>query len=136
MSDAIANALGIDLHSSVEVYDEKHKGLMTIDQSDPNKTDSEVDYEKVRSSTYDLLDTALNAVNELAVIASQSQDSDTYSSLASLIKAAAGLNSDLMKLHHLKRGKETEDNKPTTVQNNLILSTADLQKMILEKTNG
>lgn len=134
MSDAIANALGIDLNSSVEIYDGKDKSLVTIDQNNPNKSDAEVDYEKVRSTTYDLLDTALNAVNELAVIASQSQDSETFSSLASLIKAAAGLNSDLVKLHHLRKNKDLVEDKPRNITNNtLVLTTEDLQKMIAEK---
>jgi hypothetical protein len=130
--EKISNALGI------EVYDPtiEDKNLpATIEQVPEGMTEAEVDFDKVRSNTYELLDDAMCAVKELVDISSRSQDHESYSSLATLIKTVSALNNDLLVLQEKKKkllSNEKDSDKNVTNNNTLVLTTAEFQKMLLE----
>lgn len=130
IEENISKALGI------EVYDDKKaKVPVTIDQVPENKTEAEVDFDKVRSGNYDLRDQIGQAIQELLDIATRSQDHEAYTALSNLIKTAATLDKDLLEFHEKKKRvmNNVSDDKQNVTNNTLVLTTAELQKLLLEK---
>lgn len=115
--DPIADALEMDSNNLV-----KRETIVSYDNDNDN-----LDEELVRNNLKSLMNTANEAIDDLAKIAHSSQDHESYSSLASLIRAADGLNKTLLNAGMYKREK-------TNITNNtLVLSTAELQKLIESK---
>ena len=119
--DPIGKALGIsDYYKGVA-----DKYIPRVSESPPDS-----DEEEVRRNLKTLIKTANSAVQDLARIAESSQDHESYSALASLLRTAGSLNKTLMDV-------KSQVQKPPIEQNitnqNVILTTAEFQKMLLEK---
>ena len=119
--DPIGKALGIsDYYKGVA-----DKYIPRVPESPPDS-----DEEEVRRNLKTLIKTANSAVQDLARIAESSQDHESYSALASLLRTAGSLNKTLMDV-------KSQVQKPPIEQNitnqNVILTTAEFQKMLLEK---
>lgn len=129
-TDNISDALGI---SDVGLYTPSNERLpVIIEQPPEGMTDADVDFNKVRSSTYELIDGATQAFRELLDISTRSQDHESYASLAALVKTVAGLNKDLIAMHE-KKNKPLNGggaDETSVTNNNLILTTAQLQELL------
>jgi len=114
--DPIALALEVDTNSS--------------SAPEPDVSDDE---KNVRENLYALIETAKEAVDDLSRIAQSSQDTDAYSSLASLLRTAGGLNKNLLDVGNYAAYRTTRIQKPSVTNQTLVLTTTELQKLLESK---
>lgn len=94
------------------------------------------DYEKIRSSLYDLTDQGSEAIELMMDLARESEHPRAFEVLGQLIKQNADISEKILKLHKTK--KEITDKVKSissdVVNNNLFIgSTAELQKMLRDE---
>ena len=100
------------------------------------------DFEKARNDINELVETTKDAINELALIAKQTQEPRAFEVLGKLIDSAVNAsksNLDLQaKIRTLSGLHTSVIEKSKTINNNLVFagSTADLQKMLKEIGNN
>ena len=121
----------------VEINDEtqlKKNEVLVVDTRNAVETDTDVARENIK----ELIQKGHTAVDELAVIARDSQHPRAYEVMATLIKNMSDLNKDLLELQ--KRKKDllvTSDNKSAgdvNVDKALFVgSTAELMKLLKQK---
>jgi hypothetical protein len=96
------------------------------------------DFEIARSNIITLIDNGQESLAQLAQLADQSQNPRAYEVLAKLTDSLLQANRELLELQIKIRtiGKLDEpiNGQKTTINNNLILTTADLLKMITSNT--
>ena len=99
------------------------------------------DLEKVRSNIQDVMNTGQEAVREMLEIAKQSEQPRAFEVVSTLMKTLLDANKDFAEVSTKKKFAKEELNGPkeaaqTNVTNNtLIVSTADLLKMLKENSN-
>lgn len=89
------------------------------------------DYEFARSNLYDLINKGSHALEDIIDVAKQSESPRAFEVVTNLLKTMVDANKDLLEL--AKKQKQLQDEKddgPKTVNNNLILTSAELLKMI------
>ena len=91
------------------------------------------DYEFARSNLYDLINKGSHALEDIIDVAKQSESPRAFEVVTNLLKTMVDANKDLLDLakkqKELEKRDETQDG-PKTVNNNLILTSAELLKMI------
>jgi hypothetical protein len=97
------------------------------------QTTVEEDYDYARANLKDIIDQGKDALETLIDIADQSQHPRAYEVVANIINTLASANKDLLDIAKKKKELSAPEKSdgPSTVNNNLILTTADLQKMLL-----
>jgi hypothetical protein len=117
----------------IEINDEtqlKKNEVLVVDTRNPVETDTDL----ARDNIKDLLNKGNRAVEELAVVARDSQHPRAYEVMAGMLKNLADMNKDLLELQ--KRKKDlmvSSDNKAGEVNVNNALfvgSTAELMKLL------
>lgn len=110
------------------------QALEVVDGTDEKGVDE--DFQLARENIKELIDQGKDVFAEMIQVAKQSQHPRAYEVLGNLMKIAIDANKDLLALRKQKKElvKKT-DGSPTTVNNNLVLSTADLLKMIKNVPN-
>lgn len=108
---------------------------------DTEKVTSEeldTDIRYARDMMYDTIKNTSDAVEEMLSIAKQSQHPRAFEVVATLLNTQREATKDLLELHKKKKELKHEDKDgPDTVQNNLFVgSTADLLKLLKNKTDG
>jgi hypothetical protein len=122
----------------IEINDDtklKENELIIVDTRNAVETDTDIARENIK----DLIAKGKTAVDELAVVAKDSQHPRAYEVMATLIKNMGDLNKDLLEIQ--KRKKDllvTNDNKPTVGDVNVdkalfVGSTAELMKLLNKK---
>jgi hypothetical protein len=122
----------------IEITDDtklKENELIVVDTRNAVETDTDI----ARQNIKDLIAKGKTAVDELAVVAKDSQHPRAYEVMATLIKNMSDLNKDLLELQ--KRKKDllvTNDNKPAVGDVNVdkalfVGSTAELMKLLNKK---
>jgi hypothetical protein len=122
----------------IEITDDtklKENELIVVDTRNAVETDTDI----ARQNIKELIEKGKAAVDELAVVAKDSQHPRAYEVMATLIKNMSDLNKDLLELQ--KRKKDlmvTNDNKPTVGDVNVdkalfVGSTAELMKLLNKK---
>ncbi len=95
------------------------------------------DFEFARTNMYDAIVKGQDALDELVGIAKQNQQARTFEVLSTLINTLVSANKELVELH--KKHKDlTKDDAPvnkTNINNNLVVSAADLLDMLKKKAN-
>lgn len=97
------------------------------------------DFEFARTNTQDLLGKIGEAITKLADVADQSQHPRAYEVLDKLFNTALGANKDLMTLRkqkidiEKKEGGVPEKQEVHNTQNNLYITTAELNKLLDDK---
>lgn len=95
------------------------------------------DFEFARTNMYDAIVKGQDALDELVGIAKQNQQARTFEVVSTLINTLVSANKELMELH--KKHKDlTKDDVPvnkTNINNNLVVSAADLLNMLKKKAN-
>ena len=91
-------------------------------------------YDFARNNIKEIIDTGMQAAGELSSVASQSESPRAYEVLGTLLKNAVDANKDLLDIKKTSQEiRAPRDNKdPTTVNNNLVLTTTELQKMLAQ----
>lgn len=96
----------------------------------------EMDFEYVRENLNELIAQGKEAIAELMLIAKQSQHPRAFEVIATLLKATADLNADLLTTHKkkldLRPNSATHSKGVASVTNNNLFvgSTADLQNFL------
>ena len=90
------------------------------------------DYEYARGNMIAVIEKGQEALSGILDVATMSQHPRSYEVVATLVKAVADANKDLLELAKKRKDLEKVDNGgPQTVNNNLYLgSTADLLKLL------
>jgi len=106
--------------------------------TDPDTGTVVADFEKSRSQLNDIIKIGAKAVDDLGVLASQSQDPEHYTALSSLIKNVSDVTTNLLKLH--KQVEEIKSRSVSVSEKNeyhkhlhFSGSTAELLKRIEEE---
>ena len=103
-----------------------------------DKKDIKDDYELARSTYKDLINTGMRSLDVLSELARESEHPRAFEVLSRAIKDVADTTDKLMELQKNKKAlnkeEEEAEKKRLVTNNNLFVgSTADLQKMILDK---
>ena len=90
------------------------------------------DYEFARSNLYDLINKGSHALEDIIDVAKQSESPRAFEVVTNLLKTMVDANKDLLDLAKKQKDLQAkeEDVGPKTVNNNLILTSAELLKMI------
>ena len=93
------------------------------------------DFEVARQNLKDLAEKGKDVIEDLILLAKQSDQPRAYEVLATTFNTLAGINKDMMELHIKKADTRKKNGTPpqsnqTNIQNNFFGSTADLQKML------
>lgn len=113
---------------------EQLPAVIDVDATDDKEVDE--DFQLARANIQELLEQGKDILQELVQVAKQSQHPRAYEVLGNLMKIAVDTNKDLLALRKQKRELvKKDDGSPKTVNNNLVLSTADLLKLIKNQPN-
>lgn len=126
--DVISQSLGMD------PIDQTTKITQVLPALKAQKND---DYEYARQNLYDIIEKGQNALEDIIDIAKQSESARAFEVATNLIKTMAEANKDLLNLAKAKKDLEKDDSIPDkqVTNNNLVLTSADLLKMIKDKSN-
>jgi hypothetical protein len=116
--DPIGEALGVDVSTEASI-------ALVPEASEDEKV--------VRQNLYELIETAKEAVGDLSRIAQASQDNESYSSLASLLRTAGQLNKNLLDVGNSFAYRTTRLQKPSITNQTLVLTTTELQRLLENK---
>lgn len=103
----------------------------------PNeREDITSDYKYSRENLYSLVERGQDAIDGILTLAKETDHPRTYEVAGQLIKNVGEVTEKLLQLQEKmkKLGEETKK-VPNKVENNLFVSTAELQKLIKEKKN-
>jgi len=95
----------------------------------------ENDFTFIRKNIYEVIETGQTALSSLAQIAEQSQHPRAFEVLATLMKTIVESNRELLDIQKKKLDlSETQRyGDRSTITNNLVITTAELQRMLAQK---
>jgi len=122
--DLISQSLGIE-----PMIDPPSKIMDAIPLIKAEKND---DYEYARGNLYKIIEKGQDALEDMIDVAKQSESPRAYEVVTNLIKTMAETNKDLLNLAKVKKELEKVDTpeQKNITNNNLVLTSADLLKMI------
>lgn len=142
MSNPIDEALGlrpmeeIESENSPAVVEEEETQVAVYEETDDETLR---DLELARSNIQNIIQTGDDSLKEMIDLAKQSESPRAFEVAATLMKTLLEANKDFVDISSKKKEYKSEKNKsPDSSQtnvtnNNLILSTADLLKMLGDK---
>tara|TARA_B110000503_G_scaffold54658_1_gene87792 strand:+ start:8098 stop:8550 length:453 start_codon:yes stop_codon:yes gene_type:complete len=150
MNDKISENLGIrplsEVHAEemtqlpVEVVDEVSTAIVEADE--PVDTENLDDLAMVRDNIKGVMAVGEEAVREMLEIAKQSESARSFEVVSTLMKTLLDANKDYADISAKKKYAREEVMGPkeaaqtNVINNNLIVSTADLLKMMKDTSNG
>lgn len=106
--------------------------LQKVEETDD--TEVEEDFQLARQNIIDTINDSREAIAEMINVAKLSQHPRSYEVLANMLKLQIDSNKDLLDLRKTKKELTKESNDaPTTINNNLVMSTADVLRLISER---
>ena len=117
-----------------EIIKQSKKEIKIIE----NKDHSELDYDYIRGTLYNLIEKGQEAATSLLELAQDGQQPRAYEVFGQLIKSVADSTDKLMDIHQkVKELKKEEKSGPKNVTNALFIgSTAELQKLLKNGLNA
>ena len=117
-----------------EIIKESKKEIRSIQSKDH----SELDYDYIRGTLYNLIEKGQEAATSLLELAQDGQQPRSYEVFGQLIKSVADSTDKLMDIHQkVKELKKEEKSGPKNVTNALFIgSTAELQKLLKNGLNA
>ena len=97
------------------------------------------EYETAKENMNNVIQVGTEALSELATMAQLSQDPRIYRVMTELISAMTTANKELVEIKRINTDieiKQTKKDEPTTVNQNLFVSTADLTKLLEDMKNA
>ena len=140
-NDKISKALGIrpiqEIKSEIqpiepEGYDDSLPAEVPKGEIVPIVDEHEKDLELARQNVKNIIEMGDDAINEMVEIAKQSESPRAFEVVSTLIKTLLDANKDYVDISSKKKFESSEKPQQETnvTNNNLIVSTADLLKMI------
>ena len=113
-------------------HNEQLPSTEIVDTQGPTEKDIDDDYERVRGNLGDIAETGAEALDGALELAVETEHPRAYEVVGQLMKTLTDTNLAMLDLHHkVKEIKKKDAGAQTEVtNNNLVLSTADLQKML------
>jgi hypothetical protein len=96
------------------------------------------DYDYSRQTYYDLIEKGRESLEDMIEVARQSEHPRAYEVLSGMIKNISDVNDKLMDLNKKQKDIDKKDETPQIAggtTNNLFLTTADLQKMMVTQND-
>ena len=117
-----------------EIIKESKKEIRSIQSKDH----SELDYDYISGTLYNLIEKGQEAATSLLELAQDGQQPRAYEVFGQLIKSVADSTDKLMDIHQkVKELKKEEKSGPKNVTNALFIgSTAELQKLLKNGLNA
>lgn len=111
---------------------------LVIQQNETREEDQQDDYQLARSTLRDLVSTNKEVLDELVLLAKQSEHPRTFEVVGQLVKTQSEIAKDLLGLHKQAKELSKDDNKMATkvgTQNNIVFagSTAELLKLMKQQ---
>lgn len=130
MNDLIADTLGMTPISEIRTNAITSNNVVENEQFD-------ADFEFARGNLITIIGKGQEALSGIVDLAGMSQHPRSYEVVATLVKAMADANKDLLELQKRKRDLTgVSPAGPTTVNNNLFVgSTTELQQLIKKQHN-
>ncbi len=145
--DKISSALGIrpmseidenEISTEIEYVEPINPPVVISEEDDENLRDLNT----VRTNIQGVIATGQDAMQEMLEIAKQSEQPRAFEVVSTLMKTMLDANKDFADISSKKKFAQEEINAPreaaqtNTVNNNLIVSTADLLKLIKGDNDG
>ena len=141
--DIIAANLGLRPLSEIEESTEETLPAVQQDlfpvELEANDKENIQDIELARQNVRNIIDLGDDAVREMVEIAKQSESPRAFEVVSTLMKTLLDANKEYVEISSKKKyAKEETGEKPASqvTNNNLIISTADLLKMMKGDTDG
>jgi hypothetical protein len=141
--DIIAENLGLRPLSEIEESTEETLPAVQQDlfpaELESNAKENIQDIELARQNVKNIIDLGDGAVREMVEIAKQSESPRAFEVVSTLMKTLLDANKEYVEISSKKKyAKEETGEKPATqvTNNNLIVSTADLLKMLKGDEDG
>jgi hypothetical protein len=131
--DKIASLLNLP---PIEIQ-KQDNSLAIVNSAEP-ETDTEKfnsDFDTARDAILTALETSQGALEALSNIASSSQHPRAFEVVAKLVDTIRDTSKDLLDIHQAKKNLIRKVEEPKTINNNLVISTSDLLKMIKGNQN-
>ena len=136
--DKISKKLDIEFVPQANTIKKVSVDVTAIEGKSIDDIDLKKDYLTVRKNLREIMMSGADAIDNVLLVAKESDSPRAYEVAAQLIKAVADVNKDLLDIH--KKVKDIEDNegsgqKATSITNNSIFvgSTKDLQAVMRER---
>lgn len=136
--DKISKKLDIEFVPQANTIKKVSVDVTAIEGKSIDDIDLKKDYLTVRKNLREIMMSGADAIDNVLLVAKESDSPRAYEVAAQLIKAVADVNKDLLDIH--KKVKDIEDNegsgqKATSITNNSIFvgSTKDLQAVMKER---
>ena len=130
MNDNLSEIFDVEPMELIEV---PKKEIVPVDETNSTVTN---DFEEARKNTKSLIQKADTALDNLLMVANQSEHPRAYEVAANLIKTLGGLNKDLLELQKRKMdltGEKKDAGKTVIDKAVFVGNTSELLKMIKEK---
>ena len=109
----------------------RQETLPAIQSNDKNAEENLKDIELAKANIENIINLGDDAVKEMVEIAKQSESPRAFEVVSTLMKTLLDANKDYVEMSTKKRyAKEEQTTTQNVTNNNLIVSTADLLKMI------
>lgn len=123
----------LDLNPSAGQYIPPTELVVFTDPPETTQDQIAADFDYARDNLYDIIEQSKAAMAEMFEVARQSQHPKVYESMTTMLKITADTNKALLELHKAKKELSpaaSGDQAPTTINNNLFLTTEELNKML------
>jgi hypothetical protein len=88
------------------------------------------DFEQARGNLYSIIAQGGESLEDLIELAKQSQNPRAYEVVSTMINSLVVANEKLLDLQKKKKDLEVDKSGPKTINNTLVVTTAELQKML------
>jgi phage tail tape-measure protein len=130
MNDNLSEIFDVE---PMELVEAPKKEIVPVDETNSTVTN---DFEEARKNTKSLIQKADTALDNLLMVANQSEHPRAYEVAANLIKTLGDLNKDLLELQKRKMdltGEKKDAGKTVIDKAVFVGNTSELLKMIKEK---
>jgi hypothetical protein len=110
--------------------EKKENPLVEMSPPETQWEQAESDFDAARDAILNALETSEKALEKLAQIAVGSQHPRSFEVLAKLVDTIRDTGKDLINIHQQKKDLIKAPEQKNTINNNLVISTNDLLKMI------
>lgn len=126
MKNPIDDIFGIEREEEIE-----EKPPVVLERVAETDDETDQDFELARQNIIDTIEDSKEAIAEMINVAKLSQHPRAYEVLGTMLKMQIESNKDLLELRKARNElmKKVED-RPNTINNNLIMSSADVLKLI------
>ena len=109
---------------------EQDNEIVLVEEPETPEEQIEQDFNTARETLLNAVEISTAALKSLKTIADGTQHPRAFEVIATLIGSSVNASKDLLELHQKKKSLKDEGPKSQTINNNLVISTNELLKMI------